>query len=518
MGVAEVIVAGGARMLGLSFLQKGGTFVMNMLTLRRLPVHLSGVSLSLELVLSTTFIVREGLRLASLREENLSEAISLRKLLNTAWVSTFVGILCTLAAALCMAPRLYDTTAGDYDAFQTSLWLFCLSAAIEYLTEPLYIVANASLNFPLRVQAQGWGFFTKAVVQVVLVVVFDVGMVAFGFSQVAFAVVHGLVYLQHYYQQLGSSRFPLTSILELLPSPRVPLNLPLLTLWATLFLQSCLKYLLTEGDKLILSAFESYQSMGAYSVAFNIGSLAPRLLFLPIEDASKAMFSKLLAVPVSPSSKAEARTWLLRVLQGMTYVGLIFVCFGTNYARTALYLLAGYDKAQGDTPVVLAMYFVYVYFLGLNGICEAFVHAVGDKTALQRLNSYLVFCFVVTTASAVGLLHIAQLGNIGIVLANCINMTLRIGYCFWYMVGFFQDATIANLILETLPPWQVSLGFAAAMGLTFVSEGVARGPSLAHHALHVGVGGGLFVIVLILIWRFDPSFVQLLLRKKTKTA
>ncbi|OQR87983.1 hypothetical protein ACHHYP_07791 [Achlya hypogyna] len=512
MGVADVVVAGGARMLGLSFLQKGGTFVMNVLTLRRLPVHLSGVSLSLELVLSTTFVVREGLRLASLREENLTEAASLRKLLNTAWISAFVGILCTVTAAAFMAPRLYDTEAADFVEFQTALWLFCASAAIEYLTEPLYIVGNASLNFPLRVKAQGWGFFVKAVVQVVLVVGLDMGMLAFGLSQVAFAVVHGLVYLSFYVRQLGTRDFPLRSLAELLPSPSVPLNLPLVTLWGTLLLQSGLKYLLTEGDKLILSAFESYQSMGAYSVAFNIGSLAPRLLFLPIEDASKAMFSKLLAQPIASEAKAQAYTWLALALRVMTYIGLVFVCFGTNYARTALLLLAGYDKATGDTPRVLQLYFVYVYFLALNGIAEGFVHSVGDKPALGRLNAYLVLCFALTTTSAIALLHGAGLGIIGIVIANCINMGLRIGYCVHYMARFF-DRSMARVYFDTLPPAPVLAAFAVAAAATFASEALTRGPDLRRHALHVAFGGTLFVGVGGVVYLADKTFVQSVLRR-----
>ncbi|OQR93598.1 hypothetical protein THRCLA_08415, partial [Thraustotheca clavata] len=479
MGVADVVVAGGARMLGLSFLQKGGTFIMNILTLRRLPVHLSGVSLSLELVLSTTFVVREGLRLASLREENLSEAISVRKLLNTAWICAGIGLLCTILAAFYMAPRLYSTSADDYTEFQYTLALFCFSAAIEYVTEPLYILANASLNFPLRVKAQGWGFFVKAIVQVVLVVVFDMGMLAFGYSQVAFALVHGLIYLSFYMNQIAGKDFPLNSAVELLPSPSVPINKPVVTLWWTLLLQSSLKYLLTEGDKLILSAFESYKTMGAYSVAFNIGSLAPRLLFLPIEDACKAMF--------------------------------IFVCFGSNYARTALFLLAGYDKAIGETPVVLQYYFIYVYFLALNGICESFVHAVGDKAALQRLNSYLIVCFVLTTLSAVGLLHYAELGIRGIVIANCINMSLRIAYCLHYMADYF-DFTMIAMYKSTLPPFPVSIAFGVAAVLTFLSESRFQGPLFKLHILHISFGGILFVLVLLIIWRKDSAFVQSIVR------
>ncbi|CAK4691770.1 unnamed protein product [Aphanomyces euteiches] len=522
MSVVDKVVSGGGRLLALSFLQRGGTFVMNILTLRHLPTHVSGIGLSLELVLSTTFIIREGLRLAALREAGLVSGsktavpVQLRQLINTSWLCTALGLLCTLAAAFWMAPRLYSMDAVDYPTFQLSLRLYCLSAAIEIFTEPFYILAHSSLLFQLRVQAQGWGFFAKAVVQVIAVLYFHLGMLAFGLSQVAYAVVHGWIYVNYFMLQLGVPSFPLGSWRDFFPhvlgASRVGTSRALLQLWTTLTLQSILKYFLTEGDKLVLSAFEASQQQGEYAIAFNIGSLAPRLVFLPLEDASKAMFSKLLAsdttATITASARADANRLFRLALKTMSLIGLVFVFFATNYTRTLLYLLVGYAKTLEDIPLVLSWYCVCVYFLALNGICEAFVYAVGNEAALQRLNKFLVLFFVITSASAVVLMHFCGLGTVGIVLANCINMACRILYCLDYIQNYFGDTSIVALFRSSLPHPAVLVAIATSWIITFASERYFRGPSLVRHGCHVAVGAALFGVNAALVYRLERSFLR----------
>ncbi|RHY89823.1 hypothetical protein DYB37_000309 [Aphanomyces astaci] len=535
MSVVDKVVSGGGRLLALSFLQRGGTFLMNMLTLRHLPTHVAGVGFSLELVLSTTFIVREGLRLASLREPGIvltsgktAPTVGLRQLINTAWLCTGLGWLCTTAAAAFMAPRLYSVDAADFSSFQLTLYLYCISAAVEFLTEPLYILAHSSLIFHLRVHAQGWGFFAKAVVQVVAVLYFDLGMIAFGVSQVAFAIVQGVIYWHYFVLQLSDPSCPLHVGSDLLPHITAGVRPSLLHFWKTLTFQSILKYLLTEGDRLVLSAFETAQQQGEYAIAFNIGSLAPRLVFLPIEDAAKAMFSKLLTSPSSPQSndtsnaKTDALHMFRLALKCMTLLGLVFVFFATNYARTLLFLLAGYAKTLDNSAPVLSTYCVCVYFLSVNGICEAFVYAVGDEAALQRLNKFLVLFFAITSASAVLLIHTCGLGSVGIVLANCVNMACRVVYCLRYIHRFFKPDSAASwtsLYLASLPHPVVLAAMAVSWVVTYASEVHFRGPNLAHHALHVVIGGVCFAVTALLLWTLDrPFLTQVATLRKQKSS
>ena len=65
--------------------------------------------------------------------------------------------------------------------------------------------------------------------------------------------------------------------------------------------QSLLKHVLTEGDKIVLAratgtaegGSSSLHEQGVYAIASGYGSLAARLLFQPVEEAARLMFSKL---------------------------------------------------------------------------------------------------------------------------------------------------------------------------------------------------------------------------------
>jgi oligosaccharide translocation protein RFT1 len=54
-----------------------------------------------------------------------------------------------------------------------------------------------------------------------------------------------------------------------------------------------IKHVLTQGDKIVLSLGTSYYDQGLYALAQNYGSLAARLLFQPLEESGRLMFSRL---------------------------------------------------------------------------------------------------------------------------------------------------------------------------------------------------------------------------------
>lgn len=72
--------------------------------------------------------------------------------------------------------------------------------------------------------------------------------------------------------------------------------------------QSLLKHLLTQGDKIMLSLGQSYYDQGLYALAQNYGSLAARLLFQPLEESARIVFSRLApSASSSPSSRVGRR-------------------------------------------------------------------------------------------------------------------------------------------------------------------------------------------------------------------
>ncbi len=70
------------------------------------------------------------------------------------------------------------------------------------------------------------------------------------------------------------------------------------------FKQGVLKQLLTEGERYVMTVFSvlTFTEQGVYDVVNNLGSLAARFLFLPIEESSYFYFAQVLPPPLLPFS------------------------------------------------------------------------------------------------------------------------------------------------------------------------------------------------------------------------
>ena len=66
------------------------------------------------------------------------------------------------------------------------------------------------------------------------------------------------------------------------------------------------------------------------------------------------------------------------------------MAFGPPYAYTFIRLAYGEAWASTAAPRVLAWYCLYILALGLNGILEAFQHAVASPAELGRANVWLI--------------------------------------------------------------------------------------------------------------------------------
>ncbi|GMF61786.1 unnamed protein product [Phytophthora fragariaefolia] len=291
----------------------------------------------------------------------------------------------------------------------------------------------------------------------------------------------------------------------------------LVPLLVPLSVQSAVKYLLAEGDKWLLTGFASLQHMGVYGLVSNLGSLVPRIVFLPIEEATKTIFSKLALAQKQKSggerdrnkdkenSLADGLTLLLVLLKLMNLVGLVFICFGTSYAYTLVLLLYGADKARQGVGAALAVYCAYIPFLGVNGVCEAVVHAIGDDHELMRLNKLLGVFFAIYAVSALVFMQVLDWGTLGLILANCVNMGCRILYCLTFLASYFRRVApktqTSNRFVNGLAFWRQSLperlvviAFLASLALTAISQRVLLSSetegqiSYLRHALHIAVG------------------------------
>ncbi|CEG46276.1 protein rft1 homolog [Plasmopara halstedii] len=522
-GVLSRAVRGGSY----RFIQRLCTFAANSLVLRKVHLNVAGaVTIRLELVLASIFLLRDGFRLAFLRvpsldSKDLSHGTSyIQQLVNTAWLSTLISWI--VAGILLMYSFVMSDTKSEMDEvelrYSTVLAMYCGAAMIEALAEPMYVLAHASVLVSWQVAAQSAAFLVRAAVQYLGVVVFELSLTAYGIAELSFAltllVTFALFFYQRIHQSSSTNTFALSSMGQLLP--RIPENgvawcHPQLTaLLVPLSVQSGVKYLLAEGDKWVLTTFASLQHMGVYGLVSNLGSLVPRIVFLPIEETTKTIFSKLVLeqnqmdnnAKDKNKSLANGQTLLLMLLKLLNLGGLVFVSFGTTYANTLVLLLYGAEKAHQGIGDALAVYCVYIPFLGVNGVCEAVVHAVGNDYALMRLNKLLGLFFVIYAICALVFMQVFKWGILGLILANCVNMACRILYCLTFLASFFRSVTphaqfdnaFFNGIafwLRSLPDQLVLVAFFSSLIVTAISQRILLAKdasSLIYHALHVVVG------------------------------
>lgn len=238
----------------------------------------------------------------------------------------------------------------------------------------------------------------------------------------------------------------------------------------SLWIQDSFKYVLTQGDSILIAALTSLQDQGAYALASNYGGLVARMLFQPIEESSRNLIANVCAPdPTSKEPTAnglrEAKRLLQTILKFYNIINLLAIVVGPTVAPLLLRIVAGARWADTEASSVLSVYCYYIPFLGVNGLTEAFVAAVASNAELGSQSLSMGVFFGAFASAAWLFLHYLKLGASGLVYANCVNMGLRIIFNTRFIHKFFErnhevsslpricNHRISNLCsLSTSPP------------------------------------------------------------------
>lgn len=246
------------------------------------------------------------------------------------------------------------------------------------------------------------------------------------------------------------------------------LSKSLLSLASSLYVQSGIKYVLTQGDSLLIAALASLEDQGSYALSSNYGGLIARMLFQPIEDSSRNLFARLAAkVPTEKSnanSKPEkngegtspgqdgirqANRILRDILKIYTLMSLFAFALGPTMAPLLLKLVAGSRWSDTSASDVLGTYCYYIPLLAINGVTEAFVAATATSAELGAQSVWMGVFFAAFAGSAYLFLRVLEMGAKGLVLANCVNMAARILFNFSFLSKFFDRHREAGLYTVT---------------------------------------------------------------------
>ena len=464
------------------------SFSLSQLTIRMIddPRTLGYSTIQLELLCSTTilFLSREGFRLSLVRvsttakSENINkdegnhDDEGMSKINNVAWLTIPFGLFLTLVSLCIHIHQCENFDSSDETMrvlqnvhdYKIAGFYYCLATIIEVLSEPSMIYCLQTFKVEIRAKAEGIASITKAFSTVLLLSYLQsdqgksysnrtqfIGPIsAFGMAHIIYAITLTMILFLNTKGTMPKLKWPLSF-------HRQALNLSV-----TFTIQSIFKHLLTEGDRVILSSLVSSYNSGIYAMVSSYGSIVSRMLFLPLEENGRLLFSHhhsqivslinhqkglnkkddRMKVKEELSSKIDQleKTYVVLV-KLVLYVGFFFISFGTNYTKTLLQILAGSKWGSNQQAShTLAVYCSYILCMALNGMTEAFVFGVvDDRVGVGFLTIVHGLVGVVFYILAPWLVISQDSGTIGLIIANEICMLLRSLYSLDYAAAYFME-------------------------------------------------------------------------------
>ena len=490
------------------------TFAVNQVLLRFLSPELLGVSAQLELFsISVLYFARESLRVALQRQAHGTQAV-----VNLSYLAVFAGT--PLAYLLALAWFRAETPNVPY--FVEALAAYGLATFLELLSEPAFAAVQQKLLYRVRASAESSATLLRCIGTCGSAVLasragLDIGVLPFAVGQLAYAVALLVVYWYKIWPVAKADGFSLfpdkMATTKENPVLMSYLSAPLVRLTASLSLQSALKYVLTQGDSLLITTLASLADQGAYALASNYGGLIARMLFQPIEESSRNMFAKLCANVkhlATPGKKkepekvdkqqqqnlAQASKVLSTILHLYGIISLFAVTLGPVLAPVLLSVVAGQKWSATSASKVLATYCYYIPFLAINGVTEAFVAAVATNKELYAQSVAMGIFFALFAGSAWFFIGQLEMGGNGVVLANTVNMACRIVWNTWFMGRFFSQNGSGFSVLNTLPSVTAAAPAAVIPTLMRTKPGIRflQRFGVLGELVSMGAVGGIYVL------------------------
>uniref|UniRef100_A0A8D0EMW4 Protein RFT1 homolog n=1 Tax=Strix occidentalis caurina TaxID=311401 RepID=A0A8D0EMW4_STROC len=441
-----------------------------------------------------------------------------RELIGVVNVRVPLGVFWSILLGLVWLHLLEVPDPSVVPHYQAGVVAFGLSAIIELLGEPLWVLAQAHLFVRLKVIAESLSVVSKCTLTVILVVLYPQwGLYIFSLTQLLYASVLVICYVIYFVMFLGSPEatkksFPVTRVKALLPNLTF-VNWKEARLTWSFFKQSFLKQILTEGERYVMTFLNvlNFGDQGVYDIVNNLGSLVARFIFLPIEESFYVFFANVLERGKNVKDQkqddvAMAANVLELLLKLVLLIGLTITVFGYAYSQLALDIYGGSMLSSGTGPDLLRCYSLYVLFLAINGVTECFTFALMCKEEVDRYN--FVMLALSFTFLCISYFLTRWHGSVGFILANCFNMGIRIAHSTHYIYDYFKESTYRPLTGLLPSPFLV---------LVYIISGVITGFSEVFFCcdkgwmarlIHISMGALCFAATAATIFRTETKLIH----------
>lgn len=404
-----------------------------------------------------------------------------------------------------------------------------LSCIIELSSLVVQLVASAFLFVRLKIILDTIMIVIRTMTFVPLILYHpENALLAFGIAQLVAAVFYTTshyAYFHHHIKKLNECsqkrrmslkdssdeyvmrEFPFRAIKDFLPGELENddsyLDRKLTVLTWSFFRQGILKQILTEGERLIMTIIPvlTFTEQGVYEIVNNMGSLAARFIFRPIEDSGYFYFTQMVKrdkriSDQNPVTVQESVNVLTHLCSVVTCIGLIILVFGQSYSSLLLWLYGG-SKLTLPLPVLLLRaHCLAVLLLGINGVTECYTNATADSATINKSNLIMVYQSIAFLGASY--LFATWFGPVGFIFGNCVNMSLRIIHSAKFINKRHQD-TVYRPLRGLVPKPMFSTCLLVAAFVTNLSHAYFFP---AEKALHLLIGITMFMVVLV-SWLYE---------------
>lgn len=216
----------------------------------------------------------------------------------------------------------------------------------------------------------------------------------------------------------------------------------LTSLAASVFFQSLVKHLLTQGDSMILAAMSNLEDQGIYAFASNYGGLVARIIFQPLEESSRNLFSTLLTNDDTGTRRVThvraAKVHLLDILYVYQLLSIVLFPLGPVMVPQLLRFVGGRQWTSSKVGDLLSLFCYYIPFVAFNGITEAFVSSAANSREIRKQTAWMGAFSACYAVAAYIFLEMGDLGAYGLVLANIVNMAVRTLWSYLFIKSYLE--------------------------------------------------------------------------------